>query len=155
MFSLTRAKTKDHPAIKKILAVLDLACERPDLHNFWVIKEHHRIVGCLKMDEFPEFIFLSSLGVSPDRQKRGIGGFALAEVSKLAQMVNKPIFLYTIIPDFFKKSGFQIYPTSHFQLPTSNPITLPQKSPAECRWCNPAKCITMVKFPNVAGLPKI
>jgi len=61
----------------------------------------------------------------------------------------KPIYLYTIIPDFFIRFGFKSLTTQPPNNPTTHqPISLPPKSPYGCDQCLPGQCVTMVKYPG-------
>ena len=50
------------------------------------------------------FLFLSSLAVRPEARDDRI---ASQMIEQLAAQAGKPIYLYTIIPEFFRKLGFQ------------------------------------------------
>jgi N-acetylglutamate synthase-like GNAT family acetyltransferase len=117
---------------------LELASLSQSFEGFWVAKKNGKIIGVLQLKEYPAFLFLSSLGVVKNQREHGIASTLIKESLK-KQL--KPVYLYTIIPDFFKKSGFEI---------TIPPAFLPSKEAYECNYCQPDKCVCMVKYPHAA-----
>ncbi|MFH1683364.1 MAG: GNAT family N-acetyltransferase [Candidatus Margulisiibacteriota bacterium] len=147
------ALDKDHEKIKKLLKDLDLYYSGLKFKDFWAAEDNGKIVGIVQLEEFENFLFLGSLGVAPDQQKHGI---AKALLYKILENHKKDVYLYTIIPDFFKKFGFQlttpnselITPNSKLITPNSELITpnsLPTKSRYECEYCHSDQCVTMVR----------
>ncbi|MBU0686237.1 MAG: GNAT family N-acetyltransferase [Candidatus Margulisbacteria bacterium] len=130
---IERAQEKDKAQIVKILEELDLLATHQAFGGFWVAKKDGKVVGTARLKEYDNFFFLSSVGVRPGYQKHGIASQLIKELFTKAA---KDIYLYTIIPDFFKKLGFK---------PVSPPAFLPPKDPVECQECIPEKCTCMVK----------
>lgn len=118
--------------------MLDLFYPSQSIDNFWVAEKDGKIVGVIRFEEHDNFFFLSSLGVKPAERKQGV---ASALVEKLLGSANKNVYLYTAIPDFFQKFGFQT---------TQPPNHLPSKSGFQCEECFPDRCVCMVKSPNAA-----
>ncbi len=144
MFNIRKASSQDYPGIKNILEALDLFYPDVKFDQFWVAEEDGKIVGTVDLQEYKDFIFLASFGIDPSYQKKSYGREFL---QKIFAQTTKDIYLYTIIPDFFKKHGFDPCP-----LPLA-PKDLPPKR-FECQFCFPEKCTCMVKksrqpiFPN-------
>ena len=93
-------------------------------------------------------------------QGRGLGTKLLKQLLNLAAQKNytKPVYLRTIIPQFFKKACFRVvkespapanFATKRYPLNAYH-LSLPPKENAECRWCQPEKCTLMIKLPGAA-----
>ena len=129
------AKTEDYPEIIKLISEIDEAYPGFAPDSFWVAEEVGTIVGTVRLIDYPNFVFLESLAVKNDHQGQGIAQKLITDSLKT---IKKDIYLYTIIPDFFKKFGFEpITPTPSF---------LPGKTRYECQFCQPKKCVTMVRY---------
>lgn len=136
MINIRKATEKDNPQILKLLKELDLYYEGLKLKNFWVAEEEEKIIGTVQLEEIGDFIFLGSLGVDPKEQHKGTASQLLNISTK---DIEKPIYLYTIIPKFFEKHGFEIAKTID---------GLPSKARYECESCHSEQCVTMVKYPR-------
>ena len=134
MQTIRPAVKKDHPPILKILRKLDLYYSGLSLNNFWVIEKQGQVIGCVQLEPHENFQFLGSLAVEKGREGRGVGKKIMQEVLKDQ---SKDIYLYTIIPDFFKNFGFEITKTT--------PPDLPSKDRYECEYCHTEKCVCMVR----------
>jgi N-acetylglutamate synthase-like GNAT family acetyltransferase len=90
----------------------------------------------VRLEEHRDFLFLTSLGVLPAFRHREIAaGLLISVLAKAA----KPVYLYTIIPEFFKKQGFS---------ETTTYPALPPKNIFGCDECAPGRCVVMVKRPE-------
>jgi len=122
--------------ILSLLKEIDLYYPKVKFKNFWLAKDKNKYVGLVQFTEYPEYFFLSSLGIIKSHRKKGIAALLIDNLLKIANKKKKKTYLYTVIPDFFKKFGFKII----------NPQdSLPSKDPYECNYCSPEKCICMVK----------
>lgn len=130
------ARVQDNPVILKIIKELDLAYPAQTMANFLVAVSQNEIVGIVDFEEFDSFSFLSSLGVSPGWQNKGI---AKALLTHLLAKATKDIYLYTTIPGFFQRFGF---------LATTPLPQLPSKRTFSCHECTPQTCVTMVRKAN-------
>ena len=140
MFTIRKAVLPDHPGIIRLLKELDLYYADLILLDFWIAEELNNIIGTVQLANHKDFFFLGSLGVAPPYQKKGIGTALLKETIKNAR---KDIYLYTIIPEYFRKFGFQV---------TAPSPDLPSKDRYECADCHLEKCVCMVKpFQNQKG----
>lgn len=134
MLKIKQANKKDNEQILEILKKLDLYYSDLSLNNFWVAEKDKKIIGCVQLREYDDFLFLGSLGVSEQDQKHGI---ARALMDEILSKAPKNIYLYTIIPEFFKKFGFKT--TKEL------PANLPSRNQYECEACHSDRCVTMVK----------
>ena len=128
------AQEKDKDEISKILEILDLYHPTKIPEKFWVAKSDGKVVGVACLNEYDDFFFLSSVGVVSDYQRQDI---ARTMLKKILGNLNKDVYLYTIIPDFFKKFGFKI---------VKPPRNLPSKESLECENCLSDNCVCMVKL---------
>jgi len=117
--------------IRQILRENDEYCQSLSLGNFLVLEKGSRLVGTVKLECRPDFIYLSSLAVMKEEQRKG---FAKEIMLSVISNQRKPLYLYTIIPAFFTKFGFSIVPDPGF---------LPSKDAYECEDCSPEKCVCM------------
>ena len=130
------ARKSDDQAILELLKQLDLYYAGLELKDFWVAESNGQVIGTAQLEVFPDFCFLSSVGVKASEQKHGIGQAILTKLFNSCQE-KKPVYLYTIIPNFFARFGFK--PT------TTLPAQIPTKERYECHECHPEKCVTMVR----------
>jgi N-acetylglutamate synthase-like GNAT family acetyltransferase len=138
MLKIHAAGKEDSKEITGILKKLDLFYPSLSLTDFWVAEKDQKIIGTIQLRKYKDFFFLSALGVLEKERNQGI---ARALMNEALSSADKNIYLYTIIPEFFKKFGFQI----------TSPIPgLPQKNQYECEYCHPEKCVCMVKRPHAA-----
>ncbi|MBU1616766.1 MAG: GNAT family N-acetyltransferase, partial [Candidatus Margulisbacteria bacterium] len=103
MVLIRPAKADDLPAIKAILKEVDEYSAAQDWAYFQVADKSGEVVGTVKLDEYKDFYFLSYLALKPAEQNQGIASFLLAQALTRAR---KDIYLYTIIPEFFRRFGF-------------------------------------------------
>ncbi len=121
----------DIPDIISILKENDLYDENEILSDFFVLKDDFSIVGVVQLTPYPTYYFLSYMAIRTDMQKKGIGGYL---INGLLCSIDKPVCLYTILPEFYVKFGFKIIMDSEI---------LPPKNEEVCRICMPEKCRTM------------
>jgi N-acetylglutamate synthase-like GNAT family acetyltransferase len=138
MLSIRPARRPDLKAIKKILEDLDLFYPSLPMQDFWVAEKEQEIVGTLQLKKYKNFLFLRALGVTKNNRDQGIATALIKETLKSA---DKNTYLYTIIPDFFKRFDFKII---------TPPADLPSKNQYECEYCHPEKCVCMVKLSHAS-----
>lgn len=132
---IRRITAADFKEVRKILGDLHLCYESQTLDPFWVASKHHAIVGVVQLEEFPDFFFLSSLGVVESERRQGVANQML---NTLFQNAAKDIYLYTQIPEFFIHSGFERAP--------SPPKGIPPRSKFQCEGCiADVTCFCLVK----------
>ena len=132
---IRQAKKEDYPQIIKLISEIEQTYPGFEPNSFWVAETDNFIVGTVRLIEIGNFVFLESLASKQDHQGQGVAKKLLEESLK---NIKKDIYLFTIIPDFFKKFGFE--PISHI------PTSLPSKERYECQYCEPDKCKAMVKY---------
>jgi N-acetylglutamate synthase-like GNAT family acetyltransferase len=132
--SLRPAQSGDYPRILQLLSALELDYPQRDLHCFWVYAGDARIVAIAELKEFPGFLLLSCVGVDESLQGSGIGKAFVAEILSRLQA---PVFLYTLVPGFFRKVGFEEA--------REVPAALPPRSYYGCHNCIQQGCTCMVK----------
>jgi N-acetylglutamate synthase-like GNAT family acetyltransferase len=133
MLEVRKARPKDKEACLAILKDHDLYYSALEFKGFWVADQDGRIAGCAQLEEYPKFQYLGSVAVDLESTQRGIARRILDTILK---DLKKDVYLYTIIPDFFKKFGFSV---------TEPMPDLPSKERYECFDCFPEKCVCMVK----------
>jgi N-acetylglutamate synthase-like GNAT family acetyltransferase len=91
---------------------LDLDCEDLNRNQFIVAKKDEKIIGFGRLRKYPECVEIATVGVIDEEQKNGVGSVIVRE---LIQSGPSEIFVTCVIPDFFKKLGFQLvkqYPSA-------------------------------------------
>lgn len=130
---IRRASPRDHPEIESLMHDLELAYPSMDLSCFWVAEDAGRIVGAAELKDLQDCSLLSCVGVRPDRQGSGVGKALVEDVVRHAR---HDVYLYTLVPDFFRKAGF----ADARRLPAG----LPPRSIYGCEGCDPRRCICLV-----------
>jgi N-acetylglutamate synthase-like GNAT family acetyltransferase len=133
MIRVRPATAADAPRIVKILDEADLRYQQETFNGFLLAEKAGEVTGVVRLEEHPDFIFLTSLGVAAAHQHQGV---ATALLNYVLQAVRQPIYLYTVIPDFFRRFGFR----ETIPLPG-----LPDKTIYGCNACFPGQCVVMVK----------
>ena len=131
MMKIRPAKKEDSAQITEILRRLDLYHPSRIPDDFWVADENGTVVGVSCLTDYGNFLFLSSVGVVEGRREKGI---ARAILEKILSRAEKDIYLYTIMPEFFRKFGFEI---------TDAPKKIPSRNSLGCDSCHTAKCVCM------------
>lgn len=126
-----RAEPQDGAAISKLL--VDLELTRPDLaiFGFWVAEVEGSVVGIAHVEAVADAAFISSVGVAETVQHRGIASGLLHEI---ARAWNRDLYLYTVIPGFFARLGFEI---------VMPPAFLPPRGLFGCDACDVNACVCM------------
>lgn len=134
MATIRKAEQKDQKSLLELLKSEDLDFWYPGMpiDSFYLAEDKKKIVGIVQLREFENFFFLDALGVIKEFRKKGIGKLLLEAMLKKTY---KDLYIYTIIPNFFKKFGFKTVATPDF---------LPPRAIMQCEDCYPEKCKTMV-----------
>ncbi|NQT29523.1 MAG: GNAT family N-acetyltransferase [Candidatus Saganbacteria bacterium] len=138
MLKIRKATDKDYPEVLEILEKLDLYYSTLEPEDFFVAEKEDKIVGCVQLQKHKDFLFLGSLATIEEERNSGV---ARALLKSLTKGDSPPIYLYTIIPEFFEKFGFKA---------SSSHPNLPSKNQYECTYCDPNQCVCMVKYPHAA-----
>jgi len=131
---IRRACERDFPAIGELMADLDLAYATMDLSCFWVAEKDGEVVSAAELKDMRDCSLLSCVGVREDLQGSGIGKAVVAEVVRHARHA---VYLYTLVPDFFRKAGFVDA--------ASTPAGLPPRSSYGCEECDPRLCRCLMR----------
>jgi len=133
MNQIRKAIEEDRSAIVALLRAVEFFYPPIEISAFWVLEKDNDILAILQLDEYDDFFYLSNVVTKPSLQKEGIGSEL---VEGVAQQSDKDIYLFTIIPDFFNKVGFQV---------TEKPEKVPSEDPGICEKCDPNRCRCMVR----------
>jgi N-acetylglutamate synthase-like GNAT family acetyltransferase len=132
MVKIRKAQPADHAAILEIINQHDLAYPTQTLDNFWVAEEKGQVVGIADLWHFRGFFFLSSVGVSEGHQHQGI---ATELLNTLLAGVRWDIYIFTVMPEFFRRFGFEVT--------AQPPRGLPPRTIFNCGNCTPVTCVCM------------
>lgn len=139
MFKLNKATVADRNILLKILDETDLYYPSIPMEHFYAVEDKGEIVGIVQFKEYEEYFFISSLGVPKAYVGKGVASFIVKSLIENAKIRSgKDIYLYTTIPDFFKRFDFIILPS----IPSSP--SLPSKSLYQCEECRKELCVCMV-----------
>lgn len=116
---------------------LDLEVPWLESSETWVIEEEKGAIGLARLTDLGQAYFLSSVGLLPEWRGRGLAKLLLQVV--LANR-KKDIYLYTIIPEFFFRFGFEV---------VDPPPFVPPRHLFSCHLCKPEKCFCLVKKVSV------
>lgn len=131
--SIQKAGKTDLPQIIALAAKHNLDYEDMAADDFWVAVEAGRVVGICGLRQHPDCRELCSLGVEQTFQKRGFGRRL---VETLLQGTSGDIYLATVIPEFFRKLGFEEA--------GSVPASMIKKADW-CAGCSRERCTVMIK----------
>jgi N-acetylglutamate synthase-like GNAT family acetyltransferase len=135
--TIRKATDSDREAVYRILRELDLEYASLSFDHFWVAEQDGLVAAVARLEEFKEFCFLSAVGTAAVEQGRGIASQLL---QKMLESCDRNVYLYTVIPDFFKKFGFEPSPVCS---------GLPVREGFNCKECHPENCACMHRKPGV------
>jgi N-acetylglutamate synthase-like GNAT family acetyltransferase len=131
---IRRACPADHAVILALVQELELAYPAMDLSCFWVAEWDGTLVAAAELKDLGSCSLLSCVGVREELQGRGIGQALVDRISKEAR---SPVYLYTLVPGFFRKAGFSDA--------RSLPPGLPPRAIYGCKDCDPSLCLCLVR----------
>lgn len=131
---IRRAGTADHETILEMTRALELDYPAMDPSCFWVAELDAVIVGVAELKDFESCSLLSCVGVREELQGRGIGHELVERVVREAL---HPVYLYTLVPAFFRKAGFRDASVL--------PRDLPPRAFYGCLGCDPARCLCLMR----------
>lgn len=129
-----RACAADHPTILELARALELGYPAMDLSCFWVAELDGVIVGIAELKDLETCSLLSCVGVREELQGSGIGRKL---VDRVVREALHPVYLYTLVPGFFRKSGFRDA--------TLQPRDLPPRAVYGCIGCDPSRCLCLMR----------
>jgi len=127
------AKEGDFPRITRLAEELGLDYPGMENDRVWIAEETDRVVGIVALKKHADSLELVSLGVDPAFRNRGLGGKL---IRALTESATDDVYLATIIPDFFARSGFA--------RAGSVPAGM-KKDTAWCEGCPRERCTVMVR----------
>ncbi|MCX7973856.1 MAG: GNAT family N-acetyltransferase [Candidatus Aminicenantes bacterium] len=133
MIRVKRISSGEEDFIIELERKLDLEVPQFKTSELWIIEEGNEPVGLARITDLGPAYFLSSVGLLPQKRGRGLATQLLQAI--LAER-KKDVYLYTIIPEFFFRFGFEI---------TKVPSFLPPRDIFSCHLCEPKKCFCLVK----------
>ena len=119
-----------------VLLARRLGLDYPGMESdpLWVAEDDGRIIGLVALKQHPDCLELCALGVDPAYRGKGA---ARALVEALMAEAPGAVHLATIIPAFFKGSGFRV-------LEKDIPAAFPAKrKTAWCEGCPRERCTVM------------
>lgn len=136
MFRVRLAKPEEEPCLQELEKILNL--ETPGLRSSetWVLDDGGKLIGMARITDLGPGYFLSSVGIIQPSRGQGLGRKL---VLRLLEAKKKPVYLYTIIPEFFQRLGFEA---------CSPPPFLPPKSLFSCQHCQPELCLCLMRRPT-------
>ncbi len=129
-----RAAPEDRAAVLDLVKSLELAYPGMDLSSFWVGESGGVLVGGAELKNLKTCSLLSCVGVREDVQGRGLGRRLVERVVREAL---HPVYLYTLVPGFFRKTGFADA--------KAFPSDLPPRSIYGCVGCDPSICVCLMR----------
>jgi len=129
-----RACAADHPAILELAGALELVYPAMDLSCFRVAELDGATVAMAELKDLQSCSLLSCVGVREELQGYGIGRELVERVVREAL---HPVYLYTLVPGFFRKAGFRDV--------ISLPPDLPPRSIYGCLGCDPSRCLCLMR----------
>ena len=130
---IRKARVRDLTAIRRLAVSLGL--DYPGLENdrFWVADDGRDIAGIVALKRHADCDELVSLGVDQRYRKKGLGRML---VRALLDSTPAPIYLATIIPEFFERCGFV--------RASAAPAGM-SKDPSWCEGCPKDRCTPMIR----------
>ncbi len=141
MITVRTAHAGDYPVIDEILDELELGHPSIRMGDFWVALVEGEIAGVANVADCGGSLYLSAVGVLPQHRGAGVAAELLAAVFAHAM---KGIYLYTAIPEFFRRFGFD---------EAAAPPEIPPREIYDCSDCERREsCVCMMRMPHSAAL---
>ncbi|MGZ4037653.1 MAG: GNAT family N-acetyltransferase [Bacteroidia bacterium] len=103
--SVSACTLPDFTIVKRLIAEMCLDDTALEYDQFITVKQANKVLGFGRLRTHAQCQELCSLGVTEDFRLKGIGRYLTAELIAKRQ---KPLYVVTVIPDFFSKAGFKI-----------------------------------------------
>jgi N-acetylglutamate synthase-like GNAT family acetyltransferase len=136
-FIIRQAVPEDSGRIIELLKELELDYPGRNLGCFFVGEKAGELLAIAELKDLGELCLLSCVGVSENLQGTGLGK---ALVNYVLRDVRKDVYLYTLVPGFFRKAGFEDA--------RSLPASLPPRMIYGCTACDPSSCLCLVRKAN-------
>ena len=132
---IRRAAPLDRIPLRALAGSLGLEYPGMEGDAFWLAEEEGRIVGAVGLIRHPDCLELVGLGVDASRRGSGLGR---SLVGALLAETPGDVYLATIIPGFFARSGFVPAP--------GVPASIAARMGTEwCEGCPRERCAVMVR----------
>lgn len=103
-FTIEACSEKDFPLVVKFIEQMQLDSNDLRCNQFLTVKRENQLIGFGRLRNYAGCDELCSLGIIEPFRNKGAGTFLASELMKKC---TKPLFVVTIIPEFFKRIGFQ------------------------------------------------
>ena len=128
-----KSRSEDLEQVRRLAESLDLDYPGLERDRIWVADDAGRVAGMVALMKHCDSDELVALGVDPGHRSKGLGRRL---VEALLAEAPGDVYLATIIPRFFKRSGFAV-------IPLAPPGMV--KDPAWCEGCPKEKCAIMIR----------
>lgn len=112
-FKISACTEKHFETVKQSVQDLQLDDREMIPEQFLVAEENGQVIGYVRSRSYSEFSELCTLGVPEAFRSRGV---AVSLVSAFLKKSNRPLYVVTVIPEFFAKLGFEICEDYPFQI---------------------------------------
>jgi len=133
MIKIRLARPEDEPLIDYLERRLELEVPYLKINETWLLEVGGELAGLVRITDLGPAYFLSSVGIVPEKRGQGLARKLLETILEGRE---KDIYLYTIIPEFFFRFGFE---------KTSPASFLPSRTLFSCHLCEPEKCFCLVR----------
>lgn len=130
---IRKTRPEDRSRIGDILNELDLAYEALSFDDVWLVEEKGKVLSVAELCDHGDSFLLSAVGTVRSSQGKGIASRLLKMILK---DLDKPVYLYTLIPEFFARLGF---------VPIGASDRPPSREIYNCATCDPSRCVCMVR----------
>lgn len=130
---IRQAQREDEKKLADFLKGIGILSKGQPFDHFWIALEGEELIGSVRVEQHQGFAFLSHLGVTVEKRKRGV---AECMIEEALRQVHTPVYAYTVIPHFFEKMGFKA---------TEFHPNLPPREMFGCDGCDADRCCCMVR----------
>lgn len=142
--NIRKAADGDWNEIRRVLDDLELGHPSLVCEGFWVAEADGAIIGVAHVEDRGACVYLSAVGVEEIFQGRGVASDLLRKIN-VGQ--TKDVYVYTLIPDFFRRHGFE-FSEPHPDMPPRNIY--------DCgSTCRPSECRCMILRRDAAKVSTI
>jgi len=127
------ARPEDDPLIAYLERRLEFEVPCFEVNETWLLEARGEPAGLARITDLGPAYFLSSVGIIPEKRGQGLARKLLETILEGRE---KDIYLYTIIPEFFFRFGFETTAPASF---------LPSRTLFSCHLCEPEKCFCLVR----------
>ena len=141
MIIVRPAQAGDFPAIDGVLDAMELGHPSMRMSDFWVAEVDGDLAGVVNVADCGASLYVSAVGVLPEYRGQGVAAELLSECLRHA---TKGMYVYTKIPEFFRRFRFD---------EAAPPPEIPPREIYGCATCEEAeRCVCMMRPPDGAAL---